>query len=328
MSFRKYIARRVVVAILALLIALTINFVLFRVFNPMKDPTMLIIADNFPESEKERLRVMWGLNEPMYVQYFKYLYNMATWQFGLTLDVQPKPVIDELRWRMVNSLSLLAVATVLEAVIGISLGVYAASKRGKKVDVFVTSSGLFASGTPEFFLQLTFIFVFATVLHIFPEVGVVSLRTHSSQLDLFIDVAYHAALPIITLTLSGLGFWAMWTRNLMVDVMTEDYMLTALAKGVKGRVLLFSHAFRTIVPQVATVMVTLIPRMLFGSVVTEVVFSWPGIGQWFMAAIMSGNHPVAQAITWIYMFISVMGFLLMDILYGWLDPRIRVGTRR
>ncbi len=136
MSFRRYVIKRAGAALLALYVALTINFLLFRVFSPVQDPTMLIMAPDFPEEEKQRLRVMWGLDRPYLEQYGVYLYNLLTWQYGLTFDTQPKPVAGELGWRLTNSLSLLATAMVFYTIIGIALGVFAASKRSSVIPDF------------------------------------------------------------------------------------------------------------------------------------------------------------------------------------------------
>ncbi len=328
MSFRKYFVKRLGTALLALFIALTINFFIFRVFAPVKDPTEIIMIPDFPEAEKQRLRVLWGLDRPLFEQYLVYMYNLMTWQYGLTFQTQPKPIGPEMTWRLVNSLSILGISTVLSTGMGIALGVYAASKRGKKLDVLITSSGLFSWAVPTFFVQIVFILVFSHYLHILPSGGVVDPRVHVDSVDLFLDVAYHAVGPVISLTITGFGFWGMYTRNLMVDILTEDYIMTAHAKGVKGRTVMFGHAFRSILPQVATVMVTRFPTLVVGSVITEQLFSWPGIGQWMIEALYQGNHPVTQAITWNYMFLIVIGFLAMDVLYGFLDPRIRTGASR
>jgi peptide/nickel transport system permease protein len=328
MTFRRYIIKRVATAFLALYIALTVIFLILRVLSPVKDPTILISDPNFPEWRKEELRHMWGLDRPLYEQYFVYMYNLITWQYGISFETPPKHIAPEMGWRLVNTLSLLATSTLLSIIMGIVLGVFAASRRGKKTDVLVTSIGLFSWGTPQFFIQMVFILFFSYYLRIFPSVGVVDVGRYDSFLALFLNVAWHAVLPIITLTISGLGFWVIYTRNLMVDILTQDYIMTAYAKGVKGRTVLFSHAFRSIIPQVATVIVNHFPSILSGSVVTEMLFSWPGIGQWYLDALFSGNQPVTWAITYNYAFLVVMGFLLMDILYGFLDPRIRVGVRR
>jgi len=328
MTFRRYIIKRVATAFLALYVALTVIFLIFRVLAPVQDPTTLIREPSFPEWRKEELRRLWGLDKPLYQQYFVYMYNLVTWQYGISFETPPTPIAPGMAWRLVNTLSLLGISTVLSIIIGICIGVFAASRRGKKTDVLVTSLGLFTWGTPQFFVQMVFILFFAYYLRIFPPVGVVDVGRYDSPLALFLNIAWHAALPIITLTISSLGFWAIYTRNLTVDIMTQDYIMTAYAKGVKERVVLFSHAFRSILPQVATVIVNHFPSILSGSVVTEMLFSWPGIGLWYLDALSTGNQPVTWAITYNYAFLVVMGFLLMDILYGFLDPRIRVGVRR
>ncbi|NIP66594.1 ABC transporter permease subunit [Candidatus Bathyarchaeota archaeon] len=142
------------------------------------------------------------------------------------------------------------------------------------------------------------------------------------------DMAWHAIGPVTTLILLGFGSWALYTRNLIVDALTEDYIVTAKAKGVKERAVLYKHAFRSILPPIATMIAMSIPGLVTGAVITESIFGWPGIGQWYITALNTGNHPVTQAVLYNYAFLMILANLMSDVLYGFLDPRIRVGQRR
>lgn len=143
-----------------------------------------------------------------------------------------------------------------------------------------------------------------------------------------IDVLWHSILPITTLVVAGFGSWALYVRNMMIEALTEDYIVTARAKGVKERNVLFKHAFRSILPPIATIIAMAIPGLVTGAIITETIFSWPGIGKWYIDAVTTGNHPVSQAVFYNYGVLVILGNLIADLLYGYLDPRIRVGQRR
>jgi peptide/nickel transport system permease protein len=132
----------------------------------------------------------------------------------------------------------------------------------------------------------------------------------------------------VTLILLGFGSWALYSRNLIIDALTEDFVLTAKAKGVRERDVLYKHAFRSILPPIATMIAMSIPGLVTGAIITETIFSWPGIGQWYIGALNSGNHPVTQAVLYNYAFLVILANLVSDVLYGFLDPRIKVGVRR
>jgi peptide/nickel transport system permease protein len=259
---------------------------------------------------------------------------MLTWQYGLSFDTPPKVISKEMGWRLANTLILLGTVTVITIIIGTYLGVLAGSRRGKKTDVTVMGIGLFTWGFPTFFFQILFLIFFAYYtrinwgIQIIPFGGMISYPPPQDPIAYLGDVLWHAAGPIITLTVLGFGGWALYTRNLMIDTLTEDFILTAKAKGAKERDVLYKHAFRAILPPIATMIAMSIPGIVTGAVITETIFSWPGIGSWYIDALNRGNHPVTQSVLYNYAFLVILANLVSDILYGFLDPRIRVGVRR
>ena len=142
------------------------------------------------------------------------------------------------------------------------------------------------------------------------------------------DVAWHLALPLGTLVLAGFGSWALYTRNILLDSLTQDYILTARAKGLSERTVLYKHAFRSTLPPIVTMVTLAVPGIVTGAIITEFVFSWPGIGQWYIAGLLNGDYPVVQAVLFIYTVLMVSANIVADLLSGVLDPRIRVGVRR
>jgi peptide/nickel transport system permease protein len=332
---RGYLIKRIITSFFILWVVVTLNFVMFRVVHPIKDPSALILNPEWPVEVRLKLQELWGINEPLFPnQYLRYLWNMLTWQYGLSFDTPPKDISKEMGWRLANTLILLGTVTVITIIIGTYLGVLAGSRRGKKTDVTVMGIGLFTWGFPTFFFQILFLIFFAYYtrinwgIQIIPFGGMVSYPPPQDPLAYLGDVLWHAAGPIITLTVLGFGGWALYTRNLMIDALTEDFILTAKAKGAKERDVLYKHAFRAILPPIATMIAMSIPGIVTGAVITETIFSWPGIGSWYIDALNRGNHPVTQSVLYNYAFLVILANLVSDILYGFLDPRIRVGVRR
>jgi peptide/nickel transport system permease protein len=332
---RGYLIKRIITSFFILWVVVTLNFVMFRVVHPVKDPSALILNPEWPVEVRMKLQELWGVNEPLFPhQYLRYLWNMLTWQYGLSFDTPPKVISKEMGWRLGNTLILLGTVTVITIIIGTYLGVLAGSRRGRKTDVTVMGIGLFTWGFPTFFFQILFLILFAYYvrinwgIQIIPFGGMVSYPPPQDPLAYIGDVLWHAAGPIITLTVLGFGGWALYTRNLMIDTLTEDFILTAKAKGAKERDVLYKHAFRAILPPIATMIAMSIPGIVTGAVITETIFSWPGIGSWYIDALNRGNHPVTQSVLYNYAFLVILANLVSDILYGFLDPRIRVGVRR
>jgi peptide/nickel transport system permease protein len=148
------------------------------------------------------------------------------------------------------------------------------------------------------------------------------------SLQYIADVAWHLSLPVITLVLIGFLGWALYMRNLIIDALSQDYIVTARAKGVSERTVLYKHAFRSILPPTVTLITLAIPGIFMGAMITEYIFNLPGIGRWYLAALNSNDYPVTQAVLYIYAVLTIACNLIADLLYGVLDPRIRVGARR
>ena len=331
---RGYLVKRVSVALITLFVVITLNFVIFRVFTP-HDPTALILDPRMPEHVKQTLRTSWGLDEPLFPnQFSRYIVNLLTWNYGRQFDITHSLIAPEMAWRLRNTLLLLGLSTVGMILIGIPVGILASARRGGKTDISVIGIGLFTWGVPTFFIQLLFLLVFNSYWSswfgspLIPRAGVVSAPPPEDTLAFIADVAWHIIGPIITLMIAGFGSWALYTRNILLDALTEDYVLTARAKGVKERVVLLKHAFRGVLPPIVTLVAMAIPGIVTGAIITETIFSWPGIGSWYINALMNRNHPVAQAVLYNYAVLMIGANLVADVAYGILDPRIRVGTRR
>lgn len=322
--FRSYLLKRIATTLIIFFVILNFQFVFFWVINPIT-PVQWVVHQRFSEDVIDYLRRLYGLDAPLHVQYVRYITNMLTLHFGISF-ISRRPVIDVLMDYLPNTLVLVLTATMIQIVIGILAGLYVAAKRGKITDFSITGLGLVFYAIPAFAFFLVFRYIFAEKLGWFPVLGVPAAQ--SNFLAYIAEYMYHMALPLITLIVIGFGSWAFFTRNLSMDVLTQDYMQTARAKGVGEKRMLFKHVLPAVLPPLLTLIVITLPETIFGAMVTEYIFTWKGIGWWYLKSMWGGDYPVVQALFFIYTAMLLAGNLLADILYGYLDPRVRVGKRR
>lgn len=338
MSLRTYLIKRIAIALFTIWLVASLNFVVF-VLHP-GDATKYARDPDMTDEQKEIIRREYGFFDPLHVRYLKYLKNLLSFgflppYFGISFTSH-KYVMSDLSWKLPITVGLLGSALVGLILVGIPIGILAASKRGTKLDVMISGIGLFTYGLPSFFVQLFAMLFFVFYLNqaygisLFPAGGWISYPSSKFLFAQLFDIAWHFALPVLTLVLCGFAGWALYTRNMLVDTLTQDYIQTARAKGLSERKVLFKHALRSIYPSIATFVALSIPTVVTGSIITEQVFGLEGIGQWFIRSISLGapDYPVVEAILFIYAIITILCNLIADFMYGILDPRIRVGTRK
>jgi peptide/nickel transport system permease protein len=329
---RGYLIKRVLIGLATLYIIATLTFVIFQVVYAA-DPTRTIVDPNFTEEQRQLLIRQYGLNETLSTRYVKYLQNTFTFNFGFSFKSR-EPINEGLALRLPNTILLLGTVLVGSILLGTPVGILAGSRRGSKTDLVSMAAGLFADGVPTFFVQMIFLLFFSYFfvmwfgIQVFPPRGMVSVPAPTNPLLLVADVAWHMAMPALSLIVVGFGGYALYVRNLMIDALTQDYVLTARAKGLSDRTVLYRHAFRSVLPPIATMVTLAIPGLVTGAIITEFIFTWPGIGTWYIGALTSDDYPVVQAVLFIYACLTIICNLAADILYGILDPRIRVGFRR
>ena len=328
---REYLVKRIVVSLLILWVVATLNFVIFQIVSPI-DPIGTIMDPTMPIGVRNYLEELYGLTRPLHERYIIYVKNMFTWSFGVSFRTRT-PVVEELSIRLPATVLLLGSAMVATIFVGIPIGILAASRRGSKVDVLAIGSGLFTWGVPVFFIQLLFMLAFSYYFKtifgfsLFPVRGLVGVPPPSDPFAYIADVAWHLAMPLMTLVIGGFGFWALYTRNVLLDALTQDYVVTARAKGLSERTVLYRHAFRSTLPPIVTMITLGIPGIVTGAMITEWIFTIPGVGRWYLNSLMASDYPVVQSVLFIYAILVIFCNLAADLLYGVLDPRIRVGVR-
>lgn len=313
--------KRIVYSVLLLFFALSINFIIFRMAPG--DPIQVVASGSRLEPEMvQRLIELWGLNEPLNVQYIRYLQSTLTWDFGYSF-YSLEPVGRELMERLPNTLILMGVSLIFAAGFGTLFGIYAAYKRGSLYDVTVVSVSLFSYALPTFWMGLLMIYIFGYVFAIFPLAGTMSRPPPLDPILKIFDLAWHLFLPALTLFLFSYGNWLLMMRSTILEVLHEDYITTARAKGATERSVLFRHAFRNAMLPLVTNIALTIPGILSGAILTETVFSWRGLGLYTWNAIQFNDYPVLQALFFMFALVTVLANLIVDIIYGLIDPRIR-----
>lgn len=321
---RSYWVRRAAGAVAVLLLVIAANFFLFRIMPG--DAVSSIVDPRFSPEAKERMRELFGLDLPLHSQFFIYVRRMLTFDFGLSFLSQ-RPVWDEIRSRIPNTIALLGSALLLSSVIGTWLGVHAARKRGGFVEKLVLVSGSVSFSFPSFFVQLVLLLLFAYTFPIFPLRGTVSIPMPQGTLNQILDYIMHMVLPAGSLVLLGFGSWAIYVRNLMVKTLGEDFILLARAKGLSEERVLWNHAFRSALPPVLTIFLLALPGIVSGAVITETVFSLHGVGKFLLDSILGHDYPAAGAAFYILGLLTIFSNLAADAAYSIADPRIRVGRR-
>jgi peptide/nickel transport system permease protein len=317
-----YLGRKLAILVLTLLAVATFNFILFRVLpgNPIQ---LQARAGNLSPEAIERLRQIYGLDQPLVVQFLIYLRDVFTGQFGTSITFQ-RPVADILAERMLNTIILLAAATVLVVLLGIGMGIVAAARRGSRTDSSIVVGALVFWSLPTFWTGLILIFVFGVFLHVLPVAGTSTPgASNSAPLAALVDLARHLVLPTITLALVDIGQFVLITRSSLVDVLTEDYILTAKAKGLSRRQVVWRHGVRNALLPVVTTTALYVGLTIGGAIQVETVFSWPGMGRLMYDAVLRRDYPILEASFFIFAVVVVGANLVSDLLYQVLDPRVR-----
>ncbi|WP_232820430.1 ABC transporter permease [Halorussus litoreus] len=320
----RYLGKRIVVSYITLLVIMTLLFALLRSM-PGTFISSMITPEMQPE-QIQRMREVWGLNEPLWKQYVNFMVNYQTGEFGMS-PTNRVPVWDIMIRRLPRTLILFGAAFIVAYIVGPLVGMYLGWLRGSRKDKSIFASSLVMYSMPAFWLAWLFIWLFNYELgwlestymyHQFPqfEWTVVSTIT---------NVLHHITLPLISLAFVNWVGVMLVMRPSMNNVTEEDYVFLAQAKGLSERTVMIKHAARNALIPVATQAIVGLAFLIDGSIIIEQVFSWPGIGQLIVNAVISKDYPVAQASFFILAVLVVVMRLLTDVVYTYLDPRIKFG---
>jgi len=309
-----YLLRRVLAAIPVMGVVALVVFLLLRLTPG--DPAAVLAGDNATPEQLERIRTSLGLNEPLYIQFFTWLGKLLHGDLGVSL-ISNVPVLKMIGQRVEPSISIAVATIIVSVVVAVPLGVIAAWKQGTWIDRFVMGLSVLGFSVPVFLIGYVLIQVFAIDLRWLPVQGFKSI---ASGLGPFLE---RLVLPTLALSFIYVALIARMTRASMLDVLGEDYVRTARAKGIGEIAVLFRHALRNAAVPVITVIGTGFALLISGVVVTESVFNIPGIGRLTVDAVLARDYPVIQAMILLTSLIYVTINLLIDVAYTLLDPRIR-----
>ncbi len=318
----RFLARRLAAA--ALLLFLVLSAVFFLIHAAPGDPGDLLTEDRMPRAQRERLRALWGLDRPLSEQYAAWLEAVALrGDFGVSL-VHKRPVRTVLAEALPATLLLAGVAFAIDAVVGLALGIAAARRRGRAADHLIRWASLLVYSLPGFWLGLMAILLFS---HVWPVLPAGHLRSVGAEAlpapARLLDIARHLVLPSLVLGLWFAAATARFVRNGLLEVLGQDYVRTARAAGVPERRVLWVHALRNAAVPVVQVLAISLPALLSGSLVTEVVFSLPGIGRAGFDAVLTRDYPLVLGVTALSAALVIAGTLAADLAHGALDPKVR-----
>jgi len=357
MGLRSYIVKRTIYSFILLLFVLILNFTIFELM-PGDPAAMFMPSIKITPEQQAAIREHWGLGEPYHIKLIKYMQNMFIWEFGENFKTR-RSISMEMSFYLSNTLLLMGLSTILSIVIGVILGVVAAHQRGKIFDTTSVTVSLITYSLPTFWMGMIALLIFVRILGWFPvgksgpaewsispPTPLATFSFPGSQLVIpgtqitlnipglafsipgFEEITtrmWYLFLPLTILTIFQYGGFLLLTRATMLEALSEDYVVTARAKGVKERTVLFKHALKNASLPLITNAAISLGFVLSGAIITETVFSWPGLGNWIWAAINEKNFPILQAIFYIIALCVIIANFISDLLYGVIDPRIKYG---
>jgi peptide/nickel transport system permease protein len=301
-----YVVRRILLAVPTILGVVTVVFIVVRLLPG--DPARAVAGLLASPAEIARIRHQFGLDQPLPVQYVTFVAGLMRGDFG-TSNVTGQPVMAEIGARLPYTIELTVIATLIAVVIGMAMGVLSAARHGSVLDLAISALSVFGVSMPVYWLGLMLIILFAVDFRLLPAGGT--------------DDPLGFVLPSFTLSVFSIGLIARMTRSSTLEVLKEDYIRTARAKGV-GRVgVLVYHALRNSLLPVITAIGLQFGALLGGAVLTETVFSWPGVGRLLVASILNRDYPVVEGAVLIFSASYIVVNLLVDLSYGFADPRVR-----
>lgn len=356
MGLRGFIARRLVYSFALVIMVIGVNFLIFKAMPG--DPTQFLMQAferGVGQAERTRqeqlLHDRWGFSDPLPLQFAKYVKNLLSFNFGMAI-IDKRDVTAVMAEKIPFTVMLLGGATLISIILGVLIGILVIQRRGGLFDTGSVIGSLITGSLPTFWMGMVFLFVFYTNMGWFPNAGAfprewsggygphafaLSTSTQVSALNVHLGLnlselliliggyLHHLFLPMLTLVLFNIGGWLLLTRATMIETITEDYILTARAKGVSETAVLLKHALKNASLPIITGAALSFGFVLSGAIITETVFTYPGLGGWTMSAITTRDVIVLMAIFYVVSLCVIVANIVADLLYGVLDPRIKIG---
>jgi peptide/nickel transport system permease protein len=313
-----YIGRRLLQSVPLLIGVSIIGFALMHL-APGGPLAVYTLNPTITNQDIERIKIVLGLDQPVYIQYFKWASGMATGNWGYTF-FGGRPVLDVILERMPATFLLMGSALSVAILIGCTIGVLGAVRRYSVFDMLATSGAMVALSFPTFWFGLMAIYMFAVKLGWLPSGGMNELGEEGNLMD----TLRHLILPVLVLALVITAVWSRYTRSSFLEVMHQDYMRTAKAKGLTPRVRLLRHALPNALKPLIALLGIELPALFSGALVTETIFGWPGMGRLFVDALTMKEYPILMGMIMFTALFVIVGNLVADVLVALLDPRVRL----
>jgi peptide/nickel transport system permease protein len=295
-----------------------VSFVVLRLAPG--DPVLIMFGSGgLTADEIEALRRTYGLDQPLPLQYLNWLGHLLQGDFGRSF-LYKRPVLEMIQSALPNTLLLACLALACAVLIGVPLGVVAAHYRGTFIDQVIRILGVAGHAIPEFWFGLLFILILSVQFRLFPVGGMVTIGKDGLDVP---DRLAHLVGPVLTLSLGGVANYSRYTRTEVLEVLGQDYVRTARAKGLRDNMVLWAHALRNALLPLVTALGSGVALLLSGAVVVEQVFAWPGMGRMTFEAARSKDYPIVMGVVVISSLMLLVSFILRDVAYGFVDPRVR-----
>lgn len=302
-----------------------VSAILYTLFSLAPGDVVTSMVNSNPEMSEERiaqLRAVYDLDKSLPVRYAKWVGGVLGGDLGESYKYK-LPVAAVINTYMWNSFWLAVAALAASVLLAVPLGVLSATRQYSLLDSAFTVAALAGISVPSFFLAMLLIKWFAVSLPVFPVGGMYTTGSDAQGLARLFDGMYHMVLPFMVLTYHETAVLMRYMRTSMLEVIRQDYVRTARAKGLSERVVIYKHALRNALIPLVTILGLSLPGLFSGALITETVFNWPGIGPVILNAVQNRDYPLLMGINMFLAFMTMMGNLLADITYAWVDPRIR-----
>ncbi len=300
-----YVASRFFRALVTVFLVMTFAFVVLRMSG---DPAQIMLGPDAPQESIDAFRKAWGLDDPLWLQYFSYLKGIMSFDFGVSMR-DKAPAMDLVLQRIPATLQITIPALIIKLGLGIPAGVYAALHRQGFADRGVITLSILGFTVPSFVLGLVLVLIFSIQLGVLPSGGS--------------DTWVHGILPTMTIAIGGTAILARFSRSAMIEVLGSPYIRTASAKGVSWHDVVWKHALPNASVPIVTIVGFMVGSLIAGAVVVETIFSWPGVGRLLVVSVANRDLAVVQCLLLMIASCMVVSNLIVDVLYGVLDPRLR-----
>jgi len=315
----RFVVRRLVQAIPTFFGITLLSFIILRLAPG--DPVTLMVGgtQGMRAEDLAAMRSAYGLDQPLPIQYLSWLAHLLSGDFGRSF-LYKRPVIEMIQASLPNTLLLAGLALTLTVVVGVPLGIIAARFRGSWLDQVIRVVGVMGHAIPAFWFGLLFILILSVQFRLFPVGGMLTIGKDSFDIP---DRLAHLVGPVLTLSFAGIANYSRYMRAETLEVLGQDYVRTARAKGLQENIVLFVHALRNALLPLVTALGTQIAFLISGAIVIEQVFAWPGMGRMTYDAARSKDYPIVMGVVVISSLVLMLSYLARDVAYGLVDPRIK-----